>query len=300
MHSLVPHSNNYKPFFKASVNSGTLEMMIYTEIGETWDGTGITAAGVKAKMDAAPFDKIVMRINSPGGDCFEGCAIGNLIKSCGKPVDVFIDGVAASSASIIAMAGTTITMGNNALIMIHNAWSVAMGDAKDMRKMADTLDTVSAAIAQTYVDKTGLSMKDIQAMMDEETWINASDAVAKGFATQIAEQPAVKPTNAFQKAFKAYKNVPASLRNEPEPDPNDPNEPTEPTEPTTCQCECGACPDACDCCVNADCKDPHCKDCAEQSGKHAAMLDMEGFTDNDNNLSLYEAQLALLRLTDGD
>ena len=100
------------------------------------------------------------------GDAFEGVAAYNILRAQGKPVDVYVDALAASSASIIAMAGDTITMGPNCIMMVHNAWSVSKGYAADMRKMADVLDTVSAAIGETYVSRTGLSVSRVKALMD--------------------------------------------------------------------------------------------------------------------------------------
>ena len=118
---------------------------------------------MKQQIDeAGPFTRLAVRINSPGGDAFEGVAIHNLLRAQGKPVDVYVDGIAASAASIIAMAGDTRSMGSNTMMMIHNAWSSCTGYADDMRKMADTLDRVSTAVAQTYIDRAGLSKDDVK------------------------------------------------------------------------------------------------------------------------------------------
>jgi ClpP class serine protease len=100
-----------------------------------------------------------------------------------------VDGLAASAASIIAMAGDQIVMADNSLLMIHNAWTMAIGDANAMRKMADTLDTVSGALVETYTKRSGQSAEDVRAMMDAETWLTAAEAKDQGFATEILTAP---------------------------------------------------------------------------------------------------------------
>ncbi len=205
-----------KPFFAAAVKpGGTLELSIYEQIGRDFFGDGVTAKSVKQQLDAAQFSRIAVRINSPGGDAFEGLAIGNLLRSTKKPIDVFVDGIAASAASIIAMAGHTRTMGANAMLMIHNAWTLCAGDGNDMRKMADTLDKISDSIAQTYMERTGKSLDDIKALMDAETWMSAQDAVDGGFATGITEESS-EEAMALASTFAALdtmKHVPQELRN---------------------------------------------------------------------------------------
>jgi ATP-dependent protease ClpP protease subunit len=170
-------------------------------------------------MDAAAgkYSSIVLRINSPGGDAFEGIAIHNLVRSERKPIAVYVDGVAASSASIIAMAGDTITMGGNAMMMVHNAQCGCQGDAADMRKTADLLDKVSESIGQTYVKRTGKTAGEVKALMDAETWMSAQDCVRDGFATHIAEEPDEQSAQAMAMArgFRALarmKKLPDTFR----------------------------------------------------------------------------------------
>lgn len=248
-----------KPFFRASVTTdGEFEILLYDEIGADWIGNGTTAKSVRASLDTAEaYSKIVLRINSPGGDAFEGIAIGNVLKATGKPIDVYVDGLAASAASIVAMCGDTITMASNAMIMVHNAWTLCAGYASDMRKMADTLDKISASIAQTYVDKTGKPLDEIQALMDAESWMSASDCVENGFATAIAaaNEPAIAMARGF-KVLNLMKRVPESLQNKRNDDLDSAD---------GCQCDCQACQDG-DCanCSNVDCDDPNCADCPMQ------------------------------------
>jgi HK97 family phage prohead protease len=168
---------------------GTLELMCYGTVGQNWWGDGITAASVKRQIDEQPHSQIRMRINSMGGDAFEGIAIHNLLRAQAKPVETCVDGLAASAASIIAMAGDTISMGSNAMMMVHNAQTGVQGYASDMRKTADILDKISNAVCQTYADRTGNPMTKCQEMMDAETWMTAADCIKDNFATTLTEMP---------------------------------------------------------------------------------------------------------------
>jgi ATP-dependent protease ClpP protease subunit len=211
------------PCFRAAVQAdGTLELLVYDDIGfDWWSDEGITAKTVKQQIDAAgPFTTIAVRINSPGGDAFEGVAIFNLLRAQGKPIAVFIDGIAASAASVIAMAGDTRVMGSGAMLMIHNAWSSCIGYAEDMRKMADTLDKVSASVAETYISRAGLTAEKAKELMDAESWLSASSALELGLATGIAEQSDDDGDSAMAlargfKSLERLKAVPAILK-EPE------------------------------------------------------------------------------------
>jgi ATP-dependent Clp protease protease subunit len=272
-------------FFRASVRSdGALELLVYEEIGyDWWTGEGVTAKSVKQQIDqAGQFSKIVLRVNSPGGDAFEGIAIYNLLRSVGKPIDVFVDGVAASSASIIAMAGDTITVGNNAMIMIHDAWSMCVGNAREMRKFADTLEKVSDSIGQTYVDRTGKTMEEIKSLMDSETWMNAEECVKEGFATAIAEFSGEQKALAIAKQFKAFskmRRLPEVFR------------PEDTAVEPECECQCSACMNGdCEECTEVGCEDPNCTDCPMQS---SASAEAET-TSAESDLSLYEARITLL------
>ncbi len=213
-----------KPFFRAAVRndggSGVLELMVYEQIGENfWTGEGVTAKNFKQRIDqaAGAFSRISLRINSPGGDAFEGVAILNLLRSLGKPVDVSVDGIAASAASIIAMAGDTISMGSGAMMMIHNAWIIAMGNAQELNKLAATLSTIDGAIAQAYVDRTGQKLDAVKAMMEAETWMGADECVEKGFATQKSNAPVAEAQNlarSFKSELSRFSKVPANLQEE--------------------------------------------------------------------------------------
>jgi ATP-dependent protease ClpP protease subunit len=132
-------------------------------------------------------ERISVRINSPGGSVMEGLAIYNALVAWGKPIDVHVDAMAASIASVIAMAGDTITMAENASIMIHDVAGGAWGNADDLRDMADEIDRETEIIVNLYARRTGLGADEIRALMSVETYLSAQEAVDKGFATAIAE-----------------------------------------------------------------------------------------------------------------
>lgn len=163
------------------------EILIYSDIGEVWFSEGITGAGIKEQLDAFPEDEsVTVRINSLGGDVFEGFAIFNLLQQHKGDIEVRIDGIAASAASIIAMAGTDIVMGEASMMMIHDPWTIAMGDADQLLKQADTLEKIKDSIVKTYVSQTGIDAAEISALMKAETWMTAEDAVERGFAHSIS------------------------------------------------------------------------------------------------------------------
>ena len=188
----MPTTKRFWVINKASDHK-TAEMLIYDQIGETWWGEGVSAKSFRKDLKAlGELDRLDVRINSPGGNVFDGQAIYNALNALPYEVHVHIDGLAASMASVIAMAGSTITMHSGALMMIHNPQAIAMGDANEMRKRADLMDKIKGQLVNAYVDKTALDASEVSALMDSETWMEAEEAIAKGFADEITEeQPAV-------------------------------------------------------------------------------------------------------------
>lgn len=162
------------------------ELVIYSDIGpEEWGG--VSAQAIKAKLDAMKgAGEITVRINSPGGDVFDGFAIYNLLAQHPAKVHVKIDGWAASAASVIAMAGDTIEIAANALMMIHNPWTMAIGDSEAMLKTASLLEQIKGSIVTTYKNKSALSEEEISTLMDAETWFDAEGALNAGLVTSIA------------------------------------------------------------------------------------------------------------------
>lgn len=175
-----------RTFSAAATSSGELEIQILDVIGASWWFEGITAKGVKAKLDANPEAKTIrLLIDSPGGDVFDGIAIQNLLKRSGKRIEVEVVGEAASAASVIAMAGDKITMHEGAMMMIHRASSIAVGFSADLRATADALDKVTDSIVGVYASRTGKSRTEIAKMVDAETWLTASEAIENRFATDF-------------------------------------------------------------------------------------------------------------------
>jgi ATP-dependent protease ClpP protease subunit len=162
-----------------------------------YDEIGAFGAGSKeflADLGKLSGQHIHLRINSPGGSVIEGTAIYNALRRHEGGLTVHIDAMAASMASVIAMAGQPVYMADNALLMIHNPWTVSMGESKDLRKEADLLDKLKVNLRNAYVRKTGINAEEIGAMMDAETWLDAVEAVALGFADAIEEGVAAAAT----------------------------------------------------------------------------------------------------------
>lgn len=151
---------------------------------ETWYGDEVTPQLFKDELNAGS-GNITVWINSPGGDVFAAAQIYNMLREYKGNVTVKIDGVAASAASVIAMAGNTVCMSPVAMMMIHNPATFAMGEAKDMQKAIAMLNEVKESILNAYEDKTGLTRAKLSHMMDDETWFNAKKAVELGFADMI-------------------------------------------------------------------------------------------------------------------
>lgn len=151
---------------------------------ETWWGDEVTPKTFKDELIAGDGD-ITLWINSPGGDCFAAAQIYNLLMDYKGHVTVKIDGLAASAASVIAMAGNKVCMSPVAMMMIHNPATLAYGDKSDMEKTIGMLSEVKESIINAYELKSNLDRKQISKMMDNETWLNAKKAVELGFADEI-------------------------------------------------------------------------------------------------------------------
>jgi len=166
-------------------------------IGEDyWSGTGVTANRISAALRSIGSQDITVRINSPGGDMFEGIAIYNLLRAHRAKVTVEVLGWAASAASIIAMAGDDIRMGLGSFMMVHNAWGMVIGNRHDMREAAIVFEQFDAAIADIYEVRTGMKRSDIEQLMDAETFMTAAQAVEYGFADVVDDAQIHPETNA--------------------------------------------------------------------------------------------------------
>jgi ATP-dependent protease ClpP protease subunit len=180
------------------------EILIYDPIGQDWYGNGVTAKKFRDDLSAVgDVQDIVVRINSPGGEVFDGFAIYNALKQHPAKVVVHVDGLAASIASVIAMAGDEVVMGEGAMFMIHSPWTLAMGNADQLRDMADTLDKVEVGLVDAYVAKTGKSREDVEEWMNGETWFTRDEAIEAGLADARDAAPSSDETPEQVAAWRA-------------------------------------------------------------------------------------------------
>ncbi|WP_338510826.1 head maturation protease, ClpP-related [Erwinia aphidicola] len=158
---------------------------IFDVIGADYWGDGVTASRIAGALRSLDGADVTVNINSPGGDMFEGLAIYNLLREYKGKVTVKVLGLAASAASIIAMAGDEVQIGRGAFLMIHNCWVYAMGNRHDLAQIAADMEPFDKAMGDIYSARSGLSLEDVSAMMDGETYIGGSDAIEKGFADRL-------------------------------------------------------------------------------------------------------------------
>lgn len=169
---------------------------IYEVIGEDpWTGGGVTVKRVDAALRSIGNKDVVVNINSPGGDVFEGIAIYNRLREHQGKITVKVLGLAASAASVIAMAGDEVQIGASSFLMIHNAWVLAIGNRHDMREVADFLEPFDRALADVYVARSRQDLGTVQAAMDAETWFNGSQAVELGYADSLLAADEVATTD---------------------------------------------------------------------------------------------------------
>lgn len=169
-----------------NATADSADVYLSDEIG----GWGVDASAFISELQATKCRRIDLHLNSPGGNAFDGVQIYNSLMAHPASVHVSVDGMAASAASVVAMAGDTVTMAPGSSMMIHNAISGAVGNAADLRKTADLLDGVSRNIASIYAARTGKPVEHWQALMDAETWFHGTEAVTAGLATNVTEHPA--------------------------------------------------------------------------------------------------------------
>lgn len=207
--------------YKVQAKGDRGEIYLYDIIGSSWFG-GISAKQFSADLKAlGSVSTIDVRINSDGGDVFEGRTMYTLLAEHKARVVVHVDGLAASIASLIAMAGNEIRMADGSFMMLHNPWGVTIGDAADHRVRAELLDTIAATMRQTYAVRSKKDEGDVKKWMDAETWFTASEAKDVGLADIVAEPmkaaAAVRDIIAAADGRKVeshtrFKNIPAALR----------------------------------------------------------------------------------------
>lgn len=189
------------------------EIFIYGDIvSEEWFANEVTAPGFKQQLDElGNVSEIDVHINSSGGNVFEGHAIYNMLKIHKAKINIYIDALAASIASVIAMSGDTIFMHKNSFLMIHNSWIMTVGNAKELRDTADLLDKTDEASNQAYLDRAlNISEEELKELLDAETWLTASEALEKGFIDEILEPNEIAASISDER-YKLFKFVPSSI-----------------------------------------------------------------------------------------
>ncbi|HGD0837755.1 TPA: head maturation protease, ClpP-related [Streptococcus agalactiae] len=190
-----------RKFWNFTDEGGVRTLRIEGQIAdETWFGDEVTPQQFKNDLISGTGD-ITLWINSPGGDVFAAAQIYNMLMDYQGDVHVIIDGLAASAASVIAMAGTTVSMSPVAMMMIYNPWTFAQGEAKDMAKVIEMLGEIKESIINAYELRTGLSRTKISHLMDSESWFNAKKAVELGFADKVLFEKEETPEQDDQNSY---------------------------------------------------------------------------------------------------
>ena len=184
--------DRWNPAIKAAATDDATITM-YDPIGmDYWSGEGVTAERVSAALRNIGDKDVTVKINSPGGDVFEGLAIYNLLREHKGKVTVQVLGLAASAASFIAMAADEIQIARAGFLMIHNAWTIAAGNRNDFNEVASFLDQIDGTLADIYSARTGDAASAIRTLMDAETWMGGSAAVDAGFADALLPSDAIQ------------------------------------------------------------------------------------------------------------
>lgn len=196
-----------------ALNDGKAEIFIYSDIGyDWWEDKSTAQLFAEELKNLGDVSSIDLHINSNGGDVFDGQAIHTLIKNHKGFVTAYIDGLAASIATVIAMGADKVIMPKNAMMMIHNAWTGLYGNANDLRKMADDLDHINDTIVNTYLakvkDKTDEAT--IRELMDKESWLNAEECLSLGLCDEVSEPVKMAACLTKEQAHK-FKNAPKEL-----------------------------------------------------------------------------------------
>ena len=177
----------WNPDVRAAASDVDATISILEQIGEDYWGEGVTSKRIAAALRAIGERDVTVIINSPGGNYFEGLSIYNLLREHKGTVTVKIVGIAASAASVIAMAGDTVKIARAGFLMIHNAWLLAAGDRHALREVAEWLEPFDATAVDIYHARTGIDPKELGAMLDRETWIGGKDALDLGFADALLD-----------------------------------------------------------------------------------------------------------------
>ncbi len=186
------------------------DIYVYGEIGDSWGDDGMTPAKLRDELGKADGADVVIHVNFGGGDVFDANTMAELIRSYRGRTHARIEGLAASAASYFALTADDVSMSENALFMIHNPYAFCVGEACDMRKTADMLDKVRSTIANQYERKTGMDRARIEALMDEETYMDAETARDMGFVDSLFESEKVA-ARVSRETLARYKHAPEGL-----------------------------------------------------------------------------------------
>lgn len=218
-----------KKYYSLATENNEANINIYGDITSwEWLESDVSSYTLSKEIEGLDVDTINVYINSYGGEVAEGLAIYNALKRHKAKIKTFCDGFAASIASVIFMAGDERIMSNASLLFIHNAWTIAEGNANDFRKQAEDLDKITQASINTYMEHVNITEEELKRMLDAETWITPQDALEMGFATAIVNDNTSKNPNQSIKKKLMQQLVKAQEKKEPtESAPSEP--PIEPT-----------------------------------------------------------------------
>jgi len=205
-HSLIQNiikTDAEKDWYRMEAKKNAADVFIYDEISFF----GVQAQQFVKDLNELDVKTIRLHLNTPGGNVFDGAAIYNALRQHTAKVETYIEGLAASAGSIVALAGDTVKMAANAFFMIHQPWVLAMGDSAELRKTADILDKISSVMIDTYVNVSGQSEEQIKQWVTDETWFTAKEAKEAGFVDEITDEIEIKN----QYDLSIYNNVPGGL-----------------------------------------------------------------------------------------
>lgn len=192
------------------------EITIYGVIGDSWWEDSVSASDIDNALKSIGSGDLVINLNSPGGDAFDGIAIYNRLKKHNGKVTINVDGWACSAASVIAMAADELVMGLGSMLMIHEASSLVWGTKTEMRKEADVLENLEEGIIDIYMTKANVDREEIRKMVDDETWFSAQKAVEIGFATSTASKPEGQEVTNLKSMITDLQNQIEQLKNQKE------------------------------------------------------------------------------------
>lgn len=178
---------------KVQANTDAQELHLYGVVGDSWDG--FTLESVRAATQGMDKDHLNIRINSYGGDATEGVAIGNYLKNTFSYIEVYVDGIAASAASVIALCGNELMMEIGSILMVHNPWTFFVGNRLDLVREMKTLEAMEASYRDIYMQFFNGTEDELTKLMDDETWLTAKEAYELGFASEVINEEAIEPVH---------------------------------------------------------------------------------------------------------